>query len=206
MRQKGFAPIIILILLVLVAFGAYYFGTIKNKTILSPTASVQPSTIPSSDSTVNWKTYIDSGHNYSFKYPSSYVLGQHLTGDGVTLAKPASVGIQDLVIDFNPNYTKADLGTFTNDRRNSLLQVGTANNIDTTTLSGITVKHYYSCGEKCGDDYFVGIDPNYILEIEVLYSSKDVILQYKPLADQILSTFKFTEATPSASPISSATP
>jgi hypothetical protein len=84
MKQKGFTPIIILILLVLVGIGLYYFGT-KNKQSLPsngktvPVASVQPSSNPviettSDPATANWKTYTDENYKFSFKYPSDWKI------------------------------------------------------------------------------------------------------------------------------------
>jgi hypothetical protein len=77
MKQKGFAPIIILILLVLVG-GAYYFGITKNKTVPSLVVPVQPSSSPVAqpiaDPTANWKTYTNKEYGFTVKYPSDAKL------------------------------------------------------------------------------------------------------------------------------------
>lgn len=86
--QKGFAPILIILLIgiALAAIGgAYYFGTLKS-TPLQPIASSTPTSAsqtpqatpkstsnPSqnpADETANWKTHNDT--DYNFQYPSDW--------------------------------------------------------------------------------------------------------------------------------------
>jgi hypothetical protein len=75
-KKNGFAPIIILILLVLIAGGAYYFGITKNKTASNPIVSIKPSSNPivnpTVDPTANWKTY--RGKIFQYKYPDNLYL------------------------------------------------------------------------------------------------------------------------------------
>src|SRR5450830_581338 len=73
-NSRGFVQIIlILAVLVLVAGGAYYFGT-KNKTVPAPTVSIQPSSSPvasfTPDPTANWKTV--SNQFWIFKIPQNW--------------------------------------------------------------------------------------------------------------------------------------
>lgn len=82
--QKGFVPVII-ILVVLIGFvGVYFLGTLKNKTVvINPTPtpntvateSVAPSYNPvvTTDPTSNWKTYRNTKFNYSLRIPSNWV-------------------------------------------------------------------------------------------------------------------------------------
>jgi hypothetical protein len=64
-RQKGFAPILILVLIALVVVG--YFG---YKNYWSKMQSfVIPTPIATADPTANWKKYMDPSGNFSFKYP-----------------------------------------------------------------------------------------------------------------------------------------
>jgi hypothetical protein len=83
-NNEGFIQIIIILLaLVLVVAGAYYFGT-KNKSAPtpSPVASTQPSSSPTAtaDPTANWKTYTSTA--YSFKYPTDWNLTEGTDGNG----------------------------------------------------------------------------------------------------------------------------
>lgn len=92
MNQKGFAPILIVVILALIASiagGAYYLGTKKSETFeqklsrQNPNAPVSfPVSTPSNNKplpsippintneTANWKTY--TGEAYSINYPSNY--------------------------------------------------------------------------------------------------------------------------------------
>lgn len=70
-NQKGFAPILI-ILLIALAIGGYLFYSDKiplpqTTSPLSPSASQEPN---GSLETANWKTYTNTKYNFSFKYPS----------------------------------------------------------------------------------------------------------------------------------------
>lgn len=72
--QKGFAPIIAIIITVLITGGVLvYLGKlpIPTKTIPQPITAPAVNQI---DETVNWKTYTNTEYNYSFRYPSNYIL------------------------------------------------------------------------------------------------------------------------------------
>ncbi len=79
--QKGFAPIFLLIGVFVVAAisGAYYLGTLKNKSQPTPppnsiTSSQTPQATasPAPDETANWKSYIDTDLGITFKYPTTW--------------------------------------------------------------------------------------------------------------------------------------
>lgn len=74
--QKGFAPILLLVgilILATIAGGAYYFST-KNfsKSTLQPTIQTsQPQNpSPTTNPTAYWKTYTDAKNGYEIKYPN----------------------------------------------------------------------------------------------------------------------------------------
>ncbi len=76
--QKGFAPIFILVgilVLTVVAGGAYYFGKSQAPKSQNPlpivTSIASPSATP--DETANWKTYTSEDTTFSFKYPSDWI-------------------------------------------------------------------------------------------------------------------------------------
>jgi hypothetical protein len=79
-KQKGFAPIIIL--LVIVILGAFvYFAVIKGYVSVNfskPSTSVTPSTTPNplstTNPTANWKTYYHKNLDISFKYPPDWTV------------------------------------------------------------------------------------------------------------------------------------
>jgi hypothetical protein len=92
-NQKGFIPVI-LVLVVLIGFaGVYYLGTLKPKyTTVSPTlipvVSSSPSSIATSksatpDTISNFKTYTNTKYGYSISYSSSYVMTNVADGSAV---------------------------------------------------------------------------------------------------------------------------
>ncbi len=75
MRQKGFAPVIILVLVVLVVVGYFGYKNFQPKlqTVFSPEASA------TTDPTANWKTYTNSQYGLSFKSSNQ---PEEIIGDG----------------------------------------------------------------------------------------------------------------------------
>lgn len=73
-KQKGFAPILILILIVGIGIvAASYFAGSKGIFSKLPAISISsptPSATP--DVTANWKTYANSSYSYQIKYPSDW--------------------------------------------------------------------------------------------------------------------------------------
>lgn len=71
MKQKGFAPIIILVLIALAVVG--YFGY-KNYWPKSQTPVItSPLPTVTADPTVNWKAYTNNKYQFEFKYPSDWI-------------------------------------------------------------------------------------------------------------------------------------
>lgn len=70
MKQKGFTPILIILLIAIFGVLGYFsfkYFQVSNQSISNLTNNF-PTPKATSDPTANWKTYIDSG--FSFKYPS----------------------------------------------------------------------------------------------------------------------------------------
>lgn len=75
-NQKGFAPIVLILGILLISSGVLYGYIISKITSEKPNVSEQKPTVSlttpnptSADRTVNWKTYSDNDFNYSFKFP-----------------------------------------------------------------------------------------------------------------------------------------
>ncbi len=199
MRQKGFAPILILIIIVLVAGGAYYFGTLKIK----PKPQVIPTTVPSvkpainletsvpvtqttikptTDPTANWKTFNHSTGNYQFKYPPEWsaVIDQNATADTLfgpnASSKSGLGGIEVREIETDPK----DFNTLTESR---IISQTKAN------VNGITgYKTSYS-NVLNGTNFVFKNTDGLIYNIYINSSNVDDL----KIFDQILSTFKFTQ-------------
>jgi hypothetical protein len=87
-NSKGFAPILIILVIVAVVIVGYFvYRNYRSTTqpIIQPTASVvtlatpvqvtqstSPTPSDATNSTANWKTYINSQYKFSFKYPNTY--------------------------------------------------------------------------------------------------------------------------------------
>ena len=87
MKQKGFVPILILVgvLILAAAGGAYYLGTKKasvSQIQVIPSQTPQAISSPSStpDETANWKTY--NQDKYQIKFPEGFVLNSKVY-DGI---------------------------------------------------------------------------------------------------------------------------
>lgn len=100
--QKGFAGILILIVVLVVAVGAgaYYWGTQKSGGIMpsSQTSAPSASTIPTPDETANWKTYTNTKYKFSIKAPSELEVEQEENGFYITNASRAQKEIADQYI------------------------------------------------------------------------------------------------------------
>lgn len=135
--QEGFAPLFVLVsilILVLVAGGAYYLGQTKIKpvpnsqpiignlsSLPSPTQLVptqQPQTSIMPDETVNWKTYTNKKYGFSFNYPPNLTLSpekefQH--GLSIDLfyngwpAPPSSPPRMNILLDVTKEYAQQQL-------------------------------------------------------------------------------------------------
>ena len=79
MRQKGFAPIIINIIVLIAIGGVFYFRMKKGSALPTPTQTpssattnvptqVITTTKPTVGSTANWKTYQNDKYGFSFRY------------------------------------------------------------------------------------------------------------------------------------------
>jgi hypothetical protein len=71
-RQKGFVPILVLIVVILIVVGTYFLATSKlPKFHTTPSLSATPSV---SDETSNWKTYENLAYRIRFKYPVEFSI------------------------------------------------------------------------------------------------------------------------------------
>lgn len=69
--QKGFIPIILLVLVIVVVVGAYFLGT-KNGNLNSIVSVGTPVATQVADMTANWKVYDDNG--IYLKYPTNFIV------------------------------------------------------------------------------------------------------------------------------------
>ena len=78
MNQKGFANIALVVVIVILVGVVGYFAFVKKsepiaqQTTPTPTQTTTPTKTP--DKTANWKTYGNSGLNFSINYPDGFQL------------------------------------------------------------------------------------------------------------------------------------
>lgn len=194
-NQKGFVPVII-ILIVLIGFvGVYYLGTLKPKNVVvnptsTPTVSNSPSSVATfksatSDPITEWKTYQDNNMGFEIKYPIEFnVTKELIPNDGIQI-------------------------TLSSKNRNILI-------IKRTNVNPITNKEFGSLEEfdsRIKDFNKILIDQNEawdsrqyttqnnLIQRDIILKNSDSIWIMQDVQkidytstnfDQILSTFKFT--------------
>lgn len=198
--QKGFVQVIVLgiIVLAIVAAGAFYLGkqvsTPKPQSQTSttqPTIS-QPSPSPTPDETANWKTYTRTQLRFSFKYPIDATLYENKSAsvDGVVADSPDSV---QLSLPVSCGYVLD----------NSLLTVKVSKSNNEASFGSPNV---FSSEIKTQEIVFAGEKAMKAISIPGLWGSDQIGVQkdnlfylvkgepcFTQTADQILSTFKFTQ-------------
>lgn len=192
-NQKGFIPVII-ILVVLIGFvGVYYLGTLKQKnTTVNPTTTPVVSSLPSSvatskpatpDPTVNWKKYTNTKYGYSISYPSSYVISNVADGssstvpsdaDNISLRESVNSKYEDRLLDLSYQGYLIDISPADQWQKSSVVVAG-VNSSKYTKIDGSVNFDYYHVPLKG------------TVGIELMVNNKQ-----KVKVDQILSTFKFT--------------
>ncbi len=200
MNQKGFANIILVIVIVVLVGAVGYFAFVKKSepTAQQPTpaptqtnTAVSPTPTPK-DETVGWKTYTNAQHGFEFKYPATFVLGQN-----------------PKINDWSKPIEEGTPGTFWQKIAKSRWQ------------ERLTKKNSYQVGSLCAtsSDYFeescrvISLNPyamKYVVmtatgKVNTYYVISDSIeVVFDPVvprdgavldgaSDQILSTFKFTK-------------
>jgi len=194
-RQKGFAPIIIVLVLALLGslgYIAYLRGYlsfhIPNKTIITPTSypietKTSSGTMPTENPAANWKTYTNDQYHFSFKYPEWVIL------DDKSVAGTAQV----LLIAQGFNETK--ISARKDDQSEYYLDTAPVGRAVIGNLSGnkYRLPQGYCDGPECSSPILaVTVVNNGIKYIFSVYVGKDVNT-FTELESQILSTFEFTQ-------------
>jgi hypothetical protein len=186
-KQKGFIPILIVIIIALVAVaGAYYFGTLKRDALPIPTQTpspiatntpiqVLPTTKPTTDPTASWKTY--SNGEFSFKYPNTWNI------EGIKIYKA------DRSIEM---WAFGSDGSLYNECK-KLDNTQIIGNLRIKSFSGVT------SSEMCGPINLT-LREKWIVKVEgegfqpgLQYSYRTTSSDAEEIFEQILSTFKFIQ-------------
>lgn len=184
-KQKGLAPILIVILIAL-AIGGYLIYQKQTKPVSvsqpvtqsSPSSAVSP--VPNgTGETTNWKTYTNKEYGYYLKYPSSWIINEEATKSPV---------FSKIKINLNES---SDIPSFTITvgKQNSLIKKG----LNKTTLGDVpaTSSINGAVGGIFNETISTSRD-NYDYILELGYTSHEDEWE-QDLLQKILSTFKFTQ-------------
>jgi len=199
-------------LFVLMSLGVIVFLYYQNQQLKSMLASYQtpvtsPTPTATADPTANWKTYTNTGQNFSYRCPTEWNLGKNLNYDGKVETSECSIiysgkfSFDDggtVTLGFVPNPIAKTQSSYANTEVNS---VKTQSNVQTYSNNGfegwISMKNEAHTLQMIARKNVAG---GYYEVTALAVGETKTEQEYKTFFDQILSTFKFVEATPSATP------
>ena len=211
MKQKGFAPILILLIVLVlggIVGGMVYFrgktnqssSVYRQPTSSQPQVSIVPTT-SQSDQIVNWKTY--SSQTFSFKYPMEYKLyeNQIVSVDGEIVPQQGTIEIvSPLIKSLNTNFTfsiTSDQNKISKSLSTLVDYISTCSSTSSANgkpyvLGGIQAMIFEdtTCG-PVGGTYIYAVNGNlfYIIQVSSHAQYNDI----HSYVNQILSTFRFTD-------------
>ncbi len=149
---NGYTTIVVIVG-TLTIIGVAIWGYIKYN---APQESVVEQPTTSSLTQDSWKTYSDSQHRYSFKYPSDFMIDQSssIINSGVAFKFPARYMVGTnlskdsyIHVDVKDNVLDCSAETFTENRGY------TYNNLEPITVNGIVFTGVYSEDGGAGNRY-----------------------------------------------------
>lgn len=194
MKQKGIAPILIILILIAVGIGGFaaYKSYYAPKSVTPVVTPVAPT---AADETVNWKTYTNSADNFSFKYPPNWTIdttGEKGDERGENIQIKLTKGNAQIRLNANMvgiggvggNYE----GTPVNFAGTSLYRYKVIGADNMTVIVGLTDQ----LTESLGVFQINQKTYSFTLEYPKVYTQTQASILEKDF-DLILSTFKFTK-------------
>lgn len=210
--KSKLVPILLAILAILILGIGGYFVYAKFFAP-KPVATVpSPAPMATSDPTVSWKTITNQTAGLSVKYPSNMTAEQsdnHISLDLQTIKPDASgkssgsnLGYSPLHVQISrkPEWDGDNISTIAKDQLEQ--EKGVLSNITNIkaldeTFSNAQMEYFaIGCNGYCTNIFLK--QNNQVVLIEVVYGNGTELQTYEDLANQILSTFKFTDQTSSA--------
>ncbi len=215
--QRGFTPILIVVLVAVALVGGYFLYTslranpAKPESVAISTAPVSvstPTTKPESTfsaETTNWKTYTDASAKYSFRYPNKWPLSK------IPISKGCDTCLESVSFSEHYNYNSED----TTLAVILVFKDGWVKNVKTlddyikfikAEPTNVEIKETKVGGEKAVSYKLSGgVQPLPVIEyvttrnriwyvirlVDSIETNKNNVQNTK-IFDQILSTFKFT--------------
>lgn len=200
-KQKGFAPILIILSIVLllgVAGGVYYFGKSQTPKPQTPQPTITPSPTPDAShaptgagETANWKIYNNQKYQFTFKYPTNWQLIEKGDSGAITVSLyPPDVDLQKL----SPDDPQIGVQILTSPiPSGNLSQQGIDFITDwkRVTINGIMGFSYktHQCAPQCTATVDFPIKDDQRLKVYMTTVAEEK--GYVDIYNQILSTFKF---------------
>lgn len=198
MKQKGLAPLIIVLIIAVLAGGGYIgYKYFKSNFNITPVTSPTPiNETPPEDPTANWKTYINPTEKFSFKYPPTWTIDtKDEKGDdrGENIIVKLSKGEATIQIYAN----MMGIGGVGRDYQGTPVIVGGVNLFrykitgadDKTIIIGFTDELTQSLGLFRTNGKTYGISMNYPVTLDKTQQGTDLEKEF----DMIFSTFKFAK-------------
>lgn len=222
-RQKGFANLILIFLVVIAGVGGigyYAFKSGQLKTNLAPSAPTPnvtdtKTTTPTENPQASWKTFTNTKYNFQFNYPSDYSVGQNgINSDNPELSGGVFAGnysAKDFPdeprftasVDLRPGSLEQKARNFFNKWSNFSAESGypaTNNSVvsdfEKTTFDGKSAFMYTISGSYYSDGSAEGLSANRQRKyIWVQNGNNTFIIRADnvPPTDQMLTTFKFLD-------------
>lgn len=212
MRQKGFAPILVILIILLVGGGVYFLSKQQSRKFFIPTSTVAPTiaAVPTVtpiylptpnatlDPTMAWTSFTSSKYKYSLRYPSS--LFKYNKGNSYDLWVNTSEDI------LGENNVSLSVGMVSGPGIDSLDAYISSNpllssnstkvRVDIDGVSGYKIRHIGMGGANITYTSYViegmVFKNGVVYKLAMASKSEDLINKYSSIFDQILSTFKFT--------------
>lgn len=192
LRRNWWPAVVIALALAVVYLAAAYFTGLWPFAQYEATLTPSVSTSPSSNPTTNWKTYTNKEFGYEFKYPVTIKLAASSDEGGVVpISDTASrvyagpnVIAQDFSIEpiFIVEYSMFPL--------NVTADLVKKQFAEPARIIPVAISRFGLSGFKVSQDDYV-VSNHYFLQTYTGYLLHLVV--FNDLADQILSTFRFTK-------------
>ncbi|MDO8570375.1 MAG: hypothetical protein Q7R97_02220 [Candidatus Daviesbacteria bacterium] len=206
-RQAGFAPILIVILIAL-AVGGYLIYQNQPKPVVISQPIVQPTSAPiispiasaSAAETANWKTYTSNKYGFSYKYPQDFKIVNELQVNQYRRYNEDSLALfsPDIKVDPDGKITEGiglAIGVITSKSQTELDAEMKGNSESSFDISSFKLPtgsniNSYKTGSSADINIFIGSPPQE--SIHLACEDPKGTGRCVGLLIQILSTFKFT--------------
>lgn len=202
--QKGFSPILIVLLIVATLTGGYFLYTQQTKPLPQPIPQQTPTPSPApalesesspSAGTTNWRTYVNTKYGFSLRYPEDKNFKVQENNKGISIGTPNSgFGLFISIFDNPKKLTPRD---WIKENFNAMYEKTTING-KRVSIENLQLKDKIVANQPAVEKTF-GELAEFGTGATILFTSpnKEKIFEISgselgvDLLDQILSTFKF---------------